>query len=60
MDSVERLIEGASDLYQQAQLCYERVRPLIERLRRACDALEQLLPAGAIQLPSYAEMLFYL
>jgi glutamine synthetase len=60
MDSVERLIEGASDLYQQAQLCYERVRPLMERLRRACDALEQLLPAGAIQLPSYAEMLFYL
>jgi len=32
----------------------------MERMRQACDALEQLLPAGASGLPSYAEMLFYL
>jgi len=59
-EEVERLIEEASAVPVQAELCYERVRPLMARMRMACDAIEQLLPAGATRLPSYAEMLFYL
>ena len=59
-EQVERLIDETSEVHAQAELCYERVRPLMERMRQACDALEQLLPAGASGLPSYAEMLFYL
>ncbi len=59
-EEVERMIREASDLYRKSELCYERVRPLMERVRGACDALEQILPAGATKLPAYSEMLFYL
>ena len=59
-DAVESRMAATADLYQEAELCYEQLRPLMERIRRACDALEQILPAGAIKLPPYSEMLFYL
>jgi glutamine synthetase type III len=50
-EQVERLIDETSEVHAQAELCYERVRPLMERMRQACDALEQLLPAGASGSP---------
>lgn len=59
-ETVEARLAETSDLYQEAELCYEHIRPLMERIRRACDALEQILPAGAIKLPPYSEILFYL
>ncbi len=59
-DEIERQIDEAPELHEKADFCYEQVRPLMERIRKACDALEQILPAGSIKLPAYSEMLFYL
>jgi glutamine synthetase len=57
---VEKHLEEATELYDKAVLCYERIRPLLARLRKAADTLENHLPTGAYHLPSYAEMLFFL
>ncbi len=47
-----------TDRYARAHYCGESLLPLLYDLRKAADAIENLLPAEYLSLPTYGQMLF--
>ena len=57
---IEKVLEEAEKLEagEKAKFFYDRLKPLMEHVRKHCDELEQVLPDDMWMLPKYREMLF--
>jgi glutamine synthetase len=51
-------IDGFDDIEKQMQWIVEKVTPMVNKLRDACDKAETLVGADLWKLPRYREMLF--
>ena len=50
--------EGFEQISDEAHFVASEIRPMLEQVRRHCDALEKLVPDADWPLPTYSEMLF--
>lgn len=51
-------IDGLEDIEKQMQLIVEKINPMVNKLRDACDKTETLVGTDLWKLPKYREMLF--
>jgi glutamine synthetase len=59
-DDLAELLEKAAKLHheERAKEYFEKLKPLMEHIRKHADALERVIPDDGWDLPKYREMLF--
>jgi glutamine synthetase len=51
-------VSAISDISKQGKACRDQIKPALETLRKAVDAMEKVVSADLWPLPTYTEMLF--
>ncbi len=59
LDALHKEAEAIEDAQGQANLYAHKVAPAMERLRRAVDAMEEIVAADYWPVPTYDDILFY-